>query len=222
MSSFATGVTLGKLVFDLTKFFDGKLSDSDQATFVTFLRKLVDFRVLTDPYESEYAGAVIHSVQDLRNLITESTVALKQNTKLDSAFFALGTAARLFISSVDEIENAIRSNLDGLVKNLLIGVNPDKSQKEFFETWKRLGYPEKILRGNYNLNTCNIEYEGYKQRFILALGEFRGNFGLILSTLCEATHNPLPEPLAKLTPDIEELVANQSDASSSEQSGMHA
>jgi len=206
MSSFATGVTLGKLVFDLTKFFDGKLSDSDQATFVTFLRKLVDFRVLTDPYESEYAGAVIHSVQDLRNLITESTVALKQNTKLDSAFFA----------------NAIRSNLDGLVKNLLIGVNPDKSQKEFFETWKRLGYPEKILRGNYNLNTCNIEYEGYKQRFILALGEFRGNFGLILSTLCEATHNPLPEPLAKLTPDIEELVANQSDASSSEQSGMHA
>ncbi len=205
----STGIAVGKALLDVVKFVDGKMSDADGIVYRDFLRKLTDYRLFTSEFEAEYAGAVIEAAQRLRQLIVSSTTSLPANSKLENAFLGLGTAARSFITTIDRIESSIRHELDLIEANAEAGITPDPSRDRFLQAWKRKGYPERVLRDNPRLNVMEIEWPGYQMQFLLALGQLRGRFGIILETLCEASHIELPEPLASLTPDLDSVTAEQ-------------
>jgi hypothetical protein len=89
-----------------------------------------------------------------------------------------------------------------MASNMEAGVQPDESGANFLAHWKRNGYPECVLRDNYKLNVMNIEWEGYRIQFLVALGNLRGQVGILLSALCEVMSTELPEELASLTPGL--------------------
>jgi hypothetical protein len=170
----STAWSVGKTLFDILQFVDGKFTDKDAEIYDKFLTELTDYRFLTNPYEVEYAGSVIASAANLRKLIVSKTVDLKQNSKLKGVFFVLGEITRHFLTTVTQIEQEIRSELILTEKNLstqAINAVTHSSSIEFLEHWKSQGYPEKILRDNFNLNVMRIEYQGHRMRFTEALGE---------------------------------------------------
>jgi hypothetical protein len=161
--------------------------------------------MLTSAYEVEYAGSVVASAEKLRTLIVNTTVNLPDRSSLESGLLALGGAVRRFLSSIESIEAEIRHELELLERNSAAGLKLDRSSMEFLEHWKAAGYPARILRGNHQLNVMQIRWPMNQMLFILALGQLRGEFGIILSSLCEATSIELPEPLLSLTPAIDDV-----------------
>jgi hypothetical protein len=151
---------------------------------------------------------VVQSAEQLRLLIVETTTSLSVTSGLEEGFFALGQTVRCFLSAVDAIEESIRHELDPLVANAAQGIVPDASRQEFLDGWKRYGYPALVLRGNHRLNVIQIQWPGHQMQFLLALGQRRGAFGIILEGLCETARIELPSPLARLRPDIHSLAAN--------------
>lgn len=198
-------IVIAKLLLDAYKILDVKLTDQDQTEYKKLLRALTDFRLLTDPYEAEFAGKVIESAQRLRALLQSSAQALPTSSGLERGILALGEATRQFISQVERIEHSIRSKLDLIVTNLESGIEPNDSDKKLLAYWKRNGYPDRVLSGNTHLNVTEIQWEGYRLEFLLALGHLRGEFSVLLSSLCELTTTELPVELASLTPGIESI-----------------
>jgi hypothetical protein len=201
-------IAIAKLLLEAYKILDVKLTDQDRAEYKKLLRALTDFRLLTDPYEAEFAGKVIESAQRLRGLLQSSAQALPTNSGLERGILALGAATRRFISQVERLEHSIRSNLDLIVANLESGVKPNDSDKELLAHWKRHGYPDRVLSGNTHLKVAEIQWQGYRMEFLLALGHLRGEFSILLSALCELTTTELPDELASLTPGIESISGN--------------
>jgi hypothetical protein len=198
-------VGIAKLAIEAVKLLDGKFTNRDVAEYKRLLRALTDFRLLTSRYNAEYAGPVIESAQRLRSLLNSNVQTLPENSGLERGFLALGQVARQFISQVDALEADIRHNLDLIVINSEQGIEPDGSSKRFLQHWQRVGYPDRVLRGNHKLNVTDIWYEGYRMIFLLSLGELRGQFGFVLSQMCEIMSIELPQELASLTPGIAEL-----------------
>jgi hypothetical protein len=178
------------------------LPKSDIPIFEAFLVDLTDYGVLTQPFDAEYAGAAIESVERLRKLVVE--IAKKLSPRLRDPFLTLGTAAREFLTRVDAIDRSIRRFLDPIEKNRKAKVQLDDHEIELLEHWKSLDYPDRVLRRNYRLNIT--EMQGPNQYdFLIALGAFREAYKIILGGLCSATATELPPPLASLTPGLEEL-----------------
>jgi hypothetical protein len=194
-----------KLLFDAIKLLDGKFTNTDKKDFRKLVRALTDFRLLTTPNEAEYAGAVIASAQKLRELLSTTAQALSEQSGLERGVLALGEIVRQFLTEVEHVEAEIRRQLDLIVANNEAGVQADESSSRLLAHWNRHGYPNFILRGNYNLNVMSIEWEGFRIQFLLALGTLRGQFGILLSSLCEVMHSELPEQLASLTPGLDAL-----------------
>jgi hypothetical protein len=132
----STTWSVGKTLFEVIKFIDGKLSNKDNTVYKQFLRELTDYQVLTNAYEVEYAGSVIKSIENLRQAINSRTQELHETSKLEDAFFLLGEITRHFLTTVRKIERSIRKNLELAEEN---GPAVDASSKQLFATWKKLG-----------------------------------------------------------------------------------
>lgn len=202
-------LTVVKLLLDAVKLLDGKFTDDDQKAYKKLLREMTDYRLLTSPNNAEYAGAVIASAEELRKLLVSTAAALPEKSGLERGILALGKTVRQFLSEVEAIEGGIRHQLHLIETNAESGLQPDESSARLLSHWKRNGYPECLLRGNFNLNVMQIQWEGYRIQFLVALGMLRGQFGVLLSALCELTSTELPDDLASLTPGLDAL---QTDA----------
>ncbi|MEW6738190.1 MAG: hypothetical protein AB1489_43350 [Acidobacteriota bacterium] len=198
-------IAVAKLLLDAVKLLDGKFTDHDQKEYRKLLRGLTDYRLLTSPYNAEYAGAVIASAQELREFLVSTAQALPEKSGLEQGILALGRTVRQFLSEVDSIESDIRHQLQIIETNTASGVQLDESSTNLLTHWKRNGYPGCLLGNNYNLNVMKIEWEGYRIQFLVALGTLRGQFGVPLSALCELMSTELPDDLASLTPGLEAL-----------------
>jgi hypothetical protein len=199
------GIGIAKLALDAFKLLDGKFSNRDVAEYKKLLRALTDFRLLTSPYNAEYAGSVIESVERLRALLHSAAQTLPEHSGLERGILALGQATRQFISEVEAIEADIRHKLDLIEANANSGIEADESQKKFLQHWKRLGYPDRVLRGNHDLNATEIWRPLHQIQFLLSLGHLRGEFGFLLSAMCEIMTIELPAELASLTPGIDDI-----------------
>jgi hypothetical protein len=82
-------ISLTKLFLDALKLLDGKFTDHDQREYTKLLRALTDFRLLTSANEAEYAGAVISSAQNLRELFKSAAQALPQKSGLERGTYLL-------------------------------------------------------------------------------------------------------------------------------------
>lgn len=198
-------ISIVKILVDILKMLWPTLTDEDRREFTKLIRALTNYRILTSAMEAEYAGSVISSAQNLRQLLHSTAQALPEHSELANGILSLGGIVRQFITEVERIEANIRHQLDLIVANKEDGLEPDDSNLRFLKHWTRHGYPQKVLRDNHNLNVTQIEWEGYRIQFLLALGALRGQFSLLLSLLCETMHFELPKELAALTPGIDEL-----------------
>jgi hypothetical protein len=195
------GLTITGLLIDLLKLI--KTTNKDQEVFVRLLRRLADFGLLTQPFKAEYAGAVVDSAERLRTVLNSAAQEFSVNSQIVQGVLALGKVTRQFLNAIDGIEYEIRQLLDLFALNKKAGYLHE-DQDEFLSHWIRCGYPDRVLRNNQGLSVMDIWWELHKIKFFMVLGEFRGRFGLVLSSLCELTTTELPDDLASLTPGVTE------------------
>lgn len=141
------------------------LDSPDTLVVEQLLRSLSNYRVLYDPYESEYAGAVIQAIQRLRETLGDVSGKFS-NTESGSAFasgvLSLQGICADFLTTAKQISSIIEHDYNLTKRNMEAGLPLKDDQIRRMEHYESLGGAD--LFSNGKLNVMQIEPPGYQHQ----------------------------------------------------------
>jgi hypothetical protein len=191
-------VDLGILKLSLA----GEIDGQDREVSVRVLERLADHRALRSSHESEYAGAVVRSVKDLRDWTQNEIEKLRAIATVRQPVRMIIRGCRTFISDIEGINNEIVKKYEAAKAWKDAGSYLYDDQKLLISTVERVGSSNLLLVEDLNL--MQLPTTGMTWEFLFAMQRLRTTVGFAVRILEAIGESKAPRELRRLLPeDIE-------------------